>query len=77
MLLAATDGFFGYVHTPALFEALLLHTLGRSRDMADWAARLGTAVRDYTADDASLSLVVLGSDDFRRFAQVFRRGTDR
>ena len=72
VLLSATDGFFGYVHTPALFEYQLLHTLTQSHDMAGWAARLREAVQKYTADDASLSLVALGFEDFARFAQVFR-----
>jgi serine/threonine protein phosphatase PrpC len=72
VLLTATDGFFGYLHTPALFECLLLHTLAQSHGMADWAARLRNAVQGYTADDASLSLVALGFDDFPRFAEVFR-----
>ncbi|MFJ2958529.1 serine/threonine protein phosphatase [Streptomyces sp. NPDC087270] len=72
VLLSGTDGFFGYVHTPALFEYLLLSTLGRAGDMADWAARLRTAVQAYTADDASLGLAALGFPDFRALRAAFR-----
>ncbi|SEG25503.1 Serine/threonine protein phosphatase PrpC [Actinacidiphila yanglinensis] len=72
VLLCATDGYFGYVHTPALFEYLLLRTLGRAGDMADWAARLRAAVQAYTADDASLCLAALGFQDFRALREAFR-----
>jgi serine/threonine protein phosphatase PrpC len=73
VLLSATDGFFGYVHTPALFECLLLHTLVQSGDMADWAGRLRDAVRGYTADDASLSLTALGFESFPQIGEAFGR----
>jgi serine/threonine protein phosphatase PrpC len=72
LLLAATDGFFGYVQTPAHFECVLLDTLMRARDMAGWAAGLREAVRGYTADDASLSLAALGFDDFPRLRRAYR-----
>jgi hypothetical protein len=72
MLLSATDGFFGYVHTPAHFEYVLLETLVRAGDMAEWAERLRSAVEGYTGDDASLSLVALGFADFRRLRDAFR-----
>ncbi|MGP3968067.1 serine/threonine protein phosphatase [Streptomyces sp. 6N223] len=63
VLLAATDGFFGYVHTPAHFERLLLQTLWSAGSMAEWAKHLRERVQPITADDASLSLVALGFDD--------------
>jgi hypothetical protein len=72
VLLSATDGFFGYVHTPAHFEHLLLNTLAHARDMADWADRLRTQVQGFTADDASLSLAALGFDSFPQIAEAFR-----
>jgi serine/threonine protein phosphatase PrpC len=63
VLLAATDGFFGYVHTPAHFERLLLQTLFSAGSTAEWAKHLRERVQPVTADDASLSLVALGFDD--------------
>jgi serine/threonine protein phosphatase PrpC len=63
VLLAATDGFFGYVHTPAHFERLLLQTLFDAGSAAEWAKHLRERVQPITADDASLSLVALGFDD--------------
>jgi serine/threonine protein phosphatase PrpC len=63
VLLAATDGFFGYVHTPAHFERLLLQTMWSAGSTAEWAKHLRERVQPITADDASLSLVALGFDD--------------
>ncbi|WP_233580596.1 PP2C family protein-serine/threonine phosphatase [Streptomyces triticirhizae] len=71
VLLAATDGFFGYVHTPADFELLLLDTLSRAGDMAGWATELHRLVSDYSGDDASLSLVALGYADFEQLRHAF------
>ncbi|MEU3205977.1 serine/threonine protein phosphatase [Streptomyces cyaneofuscatus] len=64
VLLAATDGFFGYVHTPADFENTLLTTLMRADNAVEWADLIRREVQEYTADDASLSLVALGHQDF-------------
>ncbi|MFD5698587.1 serine/threonine protein phosphatase [Streptomyces lasiicapitis] len=71
VLVAATDGFFGYVHTPGDFELVLLQTLSSSCDEADWADRLRRTVNGYTADDASLALIVLGHSDFDGMRQQF------
>ncbi|MGP4110339.1 serine/threonine protein phosphatase [Streptomyces sp. 4N509B] len=78
VLLAATDGFFGYVTTPARFEWLLLRTLAEATGLGDWAGRLRDAVQPETADDASLSLVALGFDEHGDDAGgVGERGSDR
>ncbi|RFU83829.1 serine/threonine protein phosphatase [Streptomyces triticagri] len=71
VLLTATDGFFGYVHTPAQFECLLLATLTQARDAAQWASLLTEAIVPITADDASLSLVALGFEDFGSLRKAF------
>lgn len=72
LLLVATDGFFGYVATPALFEHLLWETLGAARDCHSWAGLLIRRVRAYTGDDASLALVGLGFRDFTHLREAFR-----
>ncbi|MGW3042744.1 PP2C family protein-serine/threonine phosphatase [Kitasatospora sp. NPDC001159] len=74
VLLCATDGFFGYLWTPGDFEHVLLESLQRSSDEADWADRLSRKVQKYTADDASLALVAIGFCDFRELRDAF---TDR
>lgn len=71
VLLSATDGFFGYVHTPAQFECLLLDTLGQARSAGQWAELIRQAIQPVTADDASLCLVALGFDDFAHLRGAF------
>lgn len=71
VLVAATDGFFGYVHTPGDFEHVLLYTLQQAHHAAEWADQLRRAVQSYTADDASLALVGLGFRDFTELRTHF------
>ncbi|MET7694757.1 serine/threonine protein phosphatase [Streptomyces sp. NPDC005483] len=81
VLATATDGFFGYVHTPADFEALLLRTLMEAGTADEWADRIRREVQAYTADDASLAVVALGYRGFAdlraRFATRLEDLTDR
>lgn len=67
VLVTATDGFFGYVHTPADFETLLLRTLWQAGAAEEWADLIRREVQAYTADDASLAVVALG---YRGFADL-------
>jgi serine/threonine protein phosphatase PrpC len=64
VLLAATDGCFGYVRTPLHFEYLLLSSMQRARDWQDWEERLGAEIIQITADDSTLSAAVIGWPDF-------------
>ncbi|MBO0883284.1 MAG: hypothetical protein J2P17_23695, partial [Mycobacterium sp.] len=64
LLVCATDGFFGYVQTPAQFEHMLLDTLVSAQDVRHWSAHLAQRVEACTGDDASLALVALGFPDF-------------
>lgn len=73
VLLAATDGFFGYVHTPADFENTLLTTLMRADNAVEWADLIRREVQEYTADDASLCLVALGHRDFAGTRAAFEQ----
>jgi len=72
VLLCATDGFFGYVSTPALFELLLWETLLSAQDSRHWAALLADRVSSFTKDDASLVLVALGFSDLDVLKASFR-----
>ncbi|MFF5480486.1 serine/threonine protein phosphatase [Streptomyces sp. NPDC012935] len=74
VLLVATDGFFGYVHTPADFEVMLLRTLAEAASADEWADRIRRDVQSYTADDASLAVVALG---YRGFKDLRDRFADR
>ncbi|MFC9605930.1 serine/threonine protein phosphatase [Streptomyces niveus] len=71
VLVTATDGFFGYVHTPADFEYLLLSTLRDAQDANEWADLLRRRVQSYTADDASLALLALGYHSFAELREHF------
>jgi hypothetical protein len=71
LLLCATDGFFGYVNTPADFELVLLSTLMTARDGAHWCRLLVESVSSYTGDDASLALIAAGFYDFESIRTRF------
>jgi serine/threonine protein phosphatase PrpC len=76
VLICATDGFFGYVDTPAQFEHLLWDTLLSARDGAQWAALLAERVTAYTSDDASLGIIALGFRDFDELRDGYRTRAD-
>lgn len=63
VFLVATDGCFGYVSTPPLFEALLLETLIHSNSKAEWQKALCRQITRITQDDATLALVAIGWGD--------------
>lgn len=75
VLVVATDGFFGYVDTPAQFECNLLTALAQADDAVDWARRLATAVQQYSGDDATLVAVALGYPGFVELRSRFLRRT--
>ncbi|MFG2602025.1 serine/threonine protein phosphatase [Streptomyces sp. NPDC048514] len=76
VLVAATDGFFGYVHTPADFETLLLRTLHQAGTVGEWADLIRREVQAYTADDASLAVVALGYRGFKDLREHFAARLD-
>lgn len=75
VLVCATDGYFGYVTTPAEFEDVLLRTLERSETMRQWGNALADEVTGYTGDDASLVIVALGFTGFTQLRQELRERT--
>lgn len=72
VLVCATDGFFGYVDTPHLFEQLLLESLEQASDEESFAAELEKRARDHTGDDATLAAVSFGFDTFDGMRADFR-----
>lgn len=72
VLVCATDGFFGYVDTPHMFELLLLESLEQATNEEEFAAGLERRVRSYTGDDATLAAVSLGFDTFDAMRFAFR-----
>ncbi len=75
VLVCATDGFFGYVETPADFECRLLDTLAQARDEADWAHLLCEWAHAESGDDASLCAVALGFQSFDAIRRAFSERT--
>jgi hypothetical protein len=59
VLLAATDGCFGYLATPMHFEHLLLTALREAPSYQGWIATVRAAIDRVTGDDASLAMAVL------------------
>ncbi len=76
VLVTATDGFFGYVDTPAHFECHVLGTLRRAASETDWAMRLASQVSSYTGDDASISITALGYSGFEQLQESFGTRTN-
>jgi serine/threonine protein phosphatase PrpC len=71
ILICATDGFFNYVETPAHFEYILLDTMASSTGTVEWGTLLTREVQEYTQDDASLSLIALGYQNFGELRETF------
>lgn len=76
VLLAATDGAFGYVRTPAHFEYLLLHALVGAETIDQWSDRLLSAFAEFAADDVSFSIAATGFGDLGNMKRAFRARHD-
>ena len=64
ILLAASDGCFGYLPTPLHFEHLLLWTMQYAKDIDDWQRILHAQFERVSSDDSTLSVAVIGWPDF-------------
>lgn len=64
IIIASTDGAFGYLPTPVHFEHLLLDTIIHASSMEDWKNNLNTHFRNNQSDDISLSITSIGYKDF-------------
>ena len=72
IIIASTDGAFGYLPTPVHFEHLLLDTLIHSSSAEDWKTNLNNSFEHNQSDDVSLSLTLLGYKDFREVKNSFK-----
>jgi hypothetical protein len=68
LVVAATDGCFGYVRTPIHFEHLVLAALQESTDTESWSRILQHRIAAFTGDDAAMAVLGVGADhdEFRR-----------
>ncbi len=71
LLIAATDGCFGYVSTPMEFEGMLLHALQESDSVARWEEDLLKLVAGYAGDDHTLCLASFGYGSFEQIKRAF------
>ncbi len=62
IVLAATDGCFGYLPTPMHFEQLVLQTLQSALNAQEWSAALQTHITEVTGDDAALAVIIVGAE---------------
>jgi serine/threonine protein phosphatase PrpC len=62
LVVAATDGCFGYVRSPMHFEQLMLSTLAGSPSTGDWSEALQERITAVTGDDAAMALLGVGAD---------------
>jgi len=62
LLIAASDGCFGYFPSPMHFEHLILATLSKAPDTRSWSAMVQSRIAAVTGDDASMALLGAGAD---------------
>ncbi|MCW2615843.1 MAG: hypothetical protein JWN08_2837 [Frankiales bacterium] len=62
LVVAATDGCFGYVPSPMHFEHLLLTALADASSTDGWSAAIQRTVRAVTGDDAAMAVLGIGAD---------------
>jgi serine/threonine protein phosphatase PrpC len=62
LVVAATDGCFGYLPSPMHFEHLVLAALRDSADTGAWSAAVQSAVAAVTGDDAAMATLGFGAD---------------
>ncbi|MDQ3717034.1 MAG: hypothetical protein M3381_13650 [Actinomycetota bacterium] len=68
IVVAATDGCFGYVRSPMHFERMMLTTLRDASTTDSWSAAVQQQITAITGDDAAMALLGVGADHntFRR-----------
>lgn len=72
VLMAATDGCFGYFKNPIEFESMVRHSLINSDSINDWMPGIVDAIIENTQqDDFSMSIVEIGTRDFEKFKESF------
>lgn len=70
VLIAATDGCFGYFKNPIEFEYTIRHCLSTSNNLDDYLPSIKNAIIDnIQQDDFSMALVQIGVEDFTQFKE--------
>jgi serine/threonine protein phosphatase PrpC len=74
LVIAATDGCFGYVPSPMHFEHLVLAALRDAPDTESWSAAVQAAVSAVTGDDAAMATLGVGANHIG-FQKLFAQRT--
>lgn len=74
ILLAATDGCFGYLPSPFHFEHLLLKALMNNavKSFEDWKEKIIEEIKEVTADDYSMTLFSFGFTSFDELQMKYK-----
>lgn len=72
VILAATDGCFGYLPSPMAFETMLLETLQRSASAQEWAHRLDERLGRISGDDYTMAAWIHRFATFRELKRAMR-----
>ncbi|MBO4938592.1 MAG: protein phosphatase 2C domain-containing protein [Oscillospiraceae bacterium] len=71
MVLAATDGCYGYVSTPMELEGMILHTMLETSSVAQWEENLQNLIASFAGDDHTLCLMSFGYSSFENIQRMF------
>lgn len=71
LILVATDGCFGYVSSPVLFELMLVESILHAAGPAELHAQLAARIGAVTADDASMAVAQFGWPSYRDLQEAF------
>lgn len=74
LVIACTDGCFGFVATPMHFEEFLLNTMAAATSMDEWRNLLISSLGEITGDDMSMAVLAVGWPTFDAMRADF---TDR
>jgi len=74
LVVAGTDGCFGYLPSPMHFEHLVLAALRDAPDTETWSGAVQTATSAVTGDDAAMSVLGVGADH-EQFRTLFAART--
>ena len=78
MLIAATDGCFGYYKNPIEFETMLRNSLAKANDCNEYLNNIQQSIIDnIQQDDFSISIVGFGSNTFEDYKIVLSSDADR
>ncbi|MBF6446602.1 hypothetical protein IU429_02870 [Nocardia elegans] len=72
LAIAATDGCFGYVLSPVIFENIILQALLGSESVDGFRTKLMESIAGVTADDASMAVAQFGWNTYDDLKQSFR-----